>query len=76
MTWAEAAKEAGAVEYVSPPPAGFEMDSKSEVVVVSPARKVLWIAGLALPLPLLGYALLFHVFRWVYLGFRPKSAAS
>jgi len=77
MTWAEAAKEAG-LEYVLPPPAGFEMDSAAQmqVIVVSPARKVLWIGALALPLPLLGYFLLFHVSRWVYRGFRPKPIDS
>lgn len=40
---------------------------------VSTFRKVIWITWLSLPMPVIGYLLLFHVSRWVYRGFRPGT---
>lgn len=36
-------------------------------------KKAIWITALALPMPILGYLLLFGAVPWIYRGFRPGT---
>jgi hypothetical protein len=67
-TWSEMAKRYGAVEAAPGTKADF-------AVTVSPLRKATWIIWLSLPIPVVGYVLLFEVSRWVYHGFRSSVRA-
>lgn len=67
MTWGDVtqARSDGTVVF----PAGMTL-TKEDVLVAAPSTKLLWSAALGLPIPLLGYLVLFCAAPWIYRGFR------
>ena len=42
----------------------------------SPLQKFAWLASILILLPVIGYAVLFYFFPWIYRGLRPASPSS
>jgi hypothetical protein len=79
VTWGRLAKERGVWISTGPPvelsPKDVQLDQILATLPVSPLRIARNVAALALPLPILGYVLLFWVWPWIYRGFRPTAPA-
>jgi hypothetical protein len=70
-TWESVVEKYGGVIDKAPP---SESVASYAAIEVPPLQKAKWIAALSIPLPTIGYFLLFCVSSWVYRGFRvPES---